>query len=90
MGKIVLFGLGLMASLSASAYEVSLGTFVVNPGQRVAVPVCIDSIRGASHVGVRVTYDPQKRTGIILDKIGTSTAISIGAYDYALDQLDAQ
>ena len=59
MGKIALFGLGLMASLSTSAYEVSLGTFVVNPGQRVAVPVCIDSIRGASHVGVRVTYDPQ-------------------------------
>ena len=44
-------------------------------------------IYGSTH---SVTYDPQKRTGIILDKIGTSTAISIGAYDYALDQLDAQ
>ena len=36
-----------------------------------------------------VTYDPQKRIGIIIDKIGTSKAISIGAYDFALDQLDA-
>ena len=36
-----------------------------------------------------VTYDPQKRIGIILDKIGTSTAISVGAYDFALAELDA-
>lgn len=34
-----------------------------------------------------VTYDPQKRIGIITDKIGTSKAISVGAYDFALDQL---
>ncbi len=36
-----------------------------------------------------VTYDPQKRIGIMIDKIGTSKAISVGAYDFALDQLDA-
>ena len=36
-----------------------------------------------------VTYDPQKRIGIVLDKIGTSTAISVGAYDFALAELDA-
>lgn len=35
-----------------------------------------------------VTYDPQKRIGILLDKIGTSTAISVGAYDFALAELD--
>ncbi len=35
-----------------------------------------------------VTYDPQKRIGITIDKIGTSTAISVGAYDFALAQLD--
>ena len=35
-----------------------------------------------------VSYDPQKRIGIILDKIGTSKAISVGAYDFALAQLD--
>lgn len=36
-----------------------------------------------------VTYDPMKRTGIIISKIGASKAISIGAYTYALSRLDA-
>ncbi len=36
-----------------------------------------------------VTYDPQKRIGVMLDKIGTSKAISVGAYAFALSQLDA-
>ncbi|MEE1022441.1 MAG: ROK family protein [Muribaculaceae bacterium] len=35
-----------------------------------------------------VTYDPMKRTGIIISRLGASTAISIGAYTYALSQLD--
>ena len=36
-----------------------------------------------------VTYDPQKRIGVVLDKMGTSKAISVGAYAFALNQLDA-
>ncbi len=36
-----------------------------------------------------VTYDPMKRTGIAISKLGASKAISIGAYTYALSQLDA-
>ena len=36
-----------------------------------------------------VTYDPQKRIGVILDPIGTSKAISVGAYAFALSELDA-
>lgn len=35
-----------------------------------------------------VTYDPIKRTGIAVSKIGASKAISAGAYTYALSQLD--
>ena len=35
-----------------------------------------------------VTYDPQKRIGVTIDTIGTSKAISVGAYDFALAQLD--
>ncbi len=35
-----------------------------------------------------VTYDPQKRTGITISKIGASNAISIGAYCYALSRID--
>lgn len=35
-----------------------------------------------------VTYDPQKRIGIMRSKIGASKAISLGAYAFALNQLD--
>lgn len=35
-----------------------------------------------------VTYDPMKRTGIAVSKLGASKAISIGAYIYALSQID--
>ncbi|MDR1345322.1 MAG: ROK family protein, partial [Bacteroidales bacterium] len=35
-----------------------------------------------------VTYHPYKRLGIMLSRIGTSEAIALGAYAYALQQLD--
>ncbi len=35
-----------------------------------------------------VTYDPQKRIGVMRSKIGASQAISIGAYAFALSQLN--
>lgn len=35
-----------------------------------------------------VTYDPQKRIGVAVSKMGASKAISVGAYTFALDQLD--
>lgn len=37
-----------------------------------------------------IKYDPIKRTGIIISKLGASKAISIGAYVYALTQIDAR
>ena len=37
-----------------------------------------------------VTYDPMKRTGVCISKLGASKAISIGAYTYALSQIDAR
>ena len=36
-----------------------------------------------------VTYDPQKRIGVMISKIGAPKATSVGAYDFALAQLDA-
>ena len=33
-------------------------------------------------------YDPQKRIGVAISKMGASKAISVGAYTFALDQLD--
>lgn len=35
-----------------------------------------------------VSYDPQKRIGVAISKMGASKAISVGAYTFALDQLD--
>ena len=37
-----------------------------------------------------VIYDPMKRTGLAVTTIGASKAISIGAYSYALSQIDAR
>ena len=37
-----------------------------------------------------VIYDPMKRTGLAVTSIGASKAISIGAYSYALAQIDAR
>jgi glucokinase len=35
-----------------------------------------------------ITYDPLKRTGIGMSRLGTSKAVGIGAYAYALSMLD--
>lgn len=37
-----------------------------------------------------VIYDPQKRIGVAVSKMGAAQAISIGAYTFALNQLDKQ
>ena len=35
-----------------------------------------------------VNYDPQKRIGVTISKMGASKAISVGAYTFALNELD--
>ena len=35
-----------------------------------------------------VSYDPQKRVGVMFSKIGANTATSIGAYAFALNKID--
>ena len=37
-----------------------------------------------------VVYDPMKRIGITISKLGASRAISLGAYAFALQQIDRQ
>ena len=37
-----------------------------------------------------VPYDPEKRTGVGLSRLGTSRAVSLGAYAWALRKLDAR
>jgi glucokinase len=36
----------------------------------------------------KITYDPRKRIGVGISKLGTSKAVAIGAYAFALQQLD--
>ena len=36
-----------------------------------------------------ITFDPMKRIGVAISKMGASKAISVGAYAFALSQLDA-
>jgi glucokinase len=36
-----------------------------------------------------VAYDPGKRTAVGLSRLGTSGAVALGAYAYALQALDA-
>jgi len=48
---------------------------------------------GVRHVTIpgtnkKITYDPVQRTGIGISKLGTSMAVSIGAYAFALNQID--
>lgn len=37
-----------------------------------------------------VDYDPVKRLGVVLSKLGASKAIALGAYSFALNELDKQ
>ena len=37
-----------------------------------------------------VDYDPQKRIGVMISKLGASRAISVGAYAFALSMIDSQ
>ena len=36
----------------------------------------------------KIIYYPQKKTGVGVSKMGTSKAVSIGAYAFALNMLD--
>lgn len=38
----------------------------------------------------KVIYDPEKRTGVMISKLGASKAIAIGAYCYAIDSIDSK
>lgn len=52
--------------------------FVKGSGKMIAIP-------GSDRM---VEYDPIKRTGLMVSKLGASKAISLGACNYALSQLD--
>lgn len=47
---------------------------------------CAITVPGSSRA---IAYDPLKRVGVGLSRLGTSLAVGVGAYAYALDALDA-
>jgi glucokinase len=38
--------------------------------------------------GRRILYDPMRRTAVGISRLGTSEAVAVGAYAFALRQLD--
>lgn len=60
--------------------ELEFAKFVVGDPRTIEV-------YGSKHT---VTYDPMKRTGIVVSRLGAPKAISIGAYAYALSELDRE
>jgi glucokinase len=40
--------------------------------------------------GTEITYDPMRRIGVGISRLGTSSAVSVGAYSFALNALDKQ
>ena len=55
-----------------------LARFLAGSPRTITVP-------GSDH---RVLYDPEKRTGVGLTRLGTSRAVALGAYAFALRALD--
>ena len=60
--------------------EASFDAFARGEARRITVP-------GSSR---QVIYDPLKRIGVGLSRLGTSQAVSVGAYAFALHELDRQ
>jgi glucokinase len=60
--------------------ETDRRSFLAHKTRDIAVP------RSERHV----TFDPMKRTGIAISKIGTSRAVAIGAHEVAVSELNAR
>jgi glucokinase len=58
--------------------EIQLGEFLLGNKTEITVPFS----------NRRVVYDPQKRIGVGISKLGTSKAVAVGAYAFALQKLD--
>jgi glucokinase len=60
--------------------EASFAAFAKGEARRIAVP-------GSNR---QLVYDPLKRIGVGLSRLGTSQAVAVGAYAYALHELDSR
>ena len=57
--------------------ETDLNQFCLGESRTISIPNSTQTLN----------YDPLPRTGVGVSKLGTSEAVAIGAYAYALDQL---
>jgi glucokinase len=75
---------GAVDRLESKAFDLEdpagLAAFLAGGARQVPVP------GGARSVA----YDPVKRTGVGLSRLGTAEAVALGAYAFALDQLDGR
>ena len=58
--------------------QAAFDAFARGEARRITVP-------GSSR---QLTYDPLKRIGVGLSRLGTSEAVAVGAYAFALHELD--
>ena len=72
-----------VSRLETEAYnledEYQLKKFCEAPASEIPVPFS----------NRKVLYDPAKKTGVGITKLGTSMAVSVGAYSFALQKLDS-
>lgn len=59
MKMLVATFLAAAVANAALAYNVSVGTYVVNEGHHVTIPVMIDDVAGLSYAEATITYNPQ-------------------------------
>lgn len=65
--------------ISSSAYQISVGTYVVNANRTVTVPIALDSAAGLSYAGASLTYDPQI---LVVTKVEAGTLKTIMPEDF--------
>ncbi|PIE87898.1 MAG: hypothetical protein CSA04_04675 [Bacteroidetes bacterium] len=88
---------------SALADAISLidGLIVIGGGLAGAHPVFLQALvdemnnafqtpSGTELERMEISYDPVKRVGVGVSRLGTAKAVAIGAYAYAIHQLDAK
>ena len=90
-GQYVLPGGKTLSRLVSCAYnlddEQSLNDFLKSNVRKIQIP---DYINIAPYPSRLMEYDPHSRIGVGISRLGTSEAVSIGAYAFALRKLGAK
>lgn len=77
--RIFIAFIATLLVISCSAYQISVGTYVVNANRTVTVPIALDSAAGLSYAGASLTYDPQV---LVVTKVEAGTLKTIMPEDF--------